>query len=602
MFVLVILAGGAAAAQAGLLTLQNGLDGYTGCEDTFAADRDDYFNHGVAIKYSGTWYHRLRAHLGLGEKRFKAFVRFNDLDTAIPVSGADQIQSAKLYLYKYDTGGSPGNFSAVAAYRSLKPWVEGQGGLGHTDQNWTRDSLSGASNYYWNAARQLYSYTQHSGSVYWTGVPDGITIEHFQFGSAYNFANWHSVASMADVDAAYEWYHDTAADRVYFHTSHSGVFGSAGVSYYVAADRWADTAGTGATDIDTSDPLTGDWPDGTTDGWGYIDITPWVKDWYTNPATNYGVLLTPDDNDIRWYQSEYSDTTLGPYLEIEYEAGGPIPEPASLGLLGAALLAMRKRKRSLFTSLSRRHAMKHVASLCLIVGLLVVLAGSANAVPWELPPHTTLAVDFGPSDDPQTTEAGWVSFACGPHNTWVNGVTYTHAYGVHTVSVSATDTPSGGLQLRAKRESSPTDSGDFTWGDVYNDHVFTYNTMMIKIEGLEASHTYEKLYLLNKGGSGAGRISEMWLSLGSPTTHVFHTIGAADPVTNNDPGSIMELAGPTSTAAGELQISFRTASGSSVSSWTNGFILVDTPPEGPVPEPASLGLLGVALLALRKRR
>lgn len=239
----------------------------------------------------------------------------------------------------------------------------------------------------------------------------------------------------------------------------------------------------------------------------------------------------------------------------------------------------------------------------LAAGLAVGFAGAANAAPWELPDETVLAVDFGPTEPPtDTTETGWVSFQAGADNAWTNNVTYTHTYAPYTVSVSATVPDSPTLQLRARRESSPTDSGDFTWGNVYNDSVFTYNTMMIKIEGLEANHTYEKLYLLN-GGGAAGRISKMWLTLGTPVTPVLHTLGAA-PTANNDPGSIMELADPTTNALGELEISFTTNPGSpgGVSSWTNGFILVDYPQDVPVPEPAGLGLVGLAALALNRRR
>ena len=167
----------------------------------------------------------------------------------------------------------------------------------------------------------------------------------------------------------------------------------------------------------------------------------------------------------------------------------------------------------------------------LMAGVMMAFAGTASAVPWELPDDTVLAVDFGPTEPPtDTTETGWVSFQAGAHDAWVPGP-YSHTYGTYTVTVSATSAPSLGLELRARRGASPADAGDFTWGNVYNDHVFTYNTMMIKIEGLEANHTYEKLYLLNIGGGGAGgRVSKMWLSLGSPSTPVLHTVGAAAPV------------------------------------------------------------------------
>ena len=102
--------------------------------------------------------------------------------------------------------------------------------------------------------------------------------------------------------------------------------------------------------------------------------------------------------------------------------------------------------------------------MVLIGGLLVALTGTASAVPWELPDDTVLAVDFGPTELPtDTTEAGWVSFQCGADNTWLPGP-YQHTYGTDTVTVSATSTPSAGLELRARRGTTPVDAGDLTVG------------------------------------------------------------------------------------------------------------------------------------------
>jgi len=602
---LVIVLG--AAAQADMVKLQNGLDGYAGCEDTWTGNVNNYFNYGSNTKFgSDPWDQDLRAYQRIdNEKRYKTLVRFGGLDTKIPAGAT--ITGAKLYLYKSYGQAGGGTYSNVGAYKVLHNWVEGVGGQALDDQNWTTDSLSGVNVPYWNAATQLgggHAKTAGYTNVYEASVPAGADIVDFQHGSAFQ-APWAKKATIAEVDAqAASWYHDTAANKVYFRYGHAGVYGTTGVSYYVSGDKWGDTSATGVgTDLDGT-PETGDWPDTTSEGWGYVDVTAWAQGWWANPATNFGVLVTPNTNEIRWRSSEYATVADRPYLEIEFEAGGDIiPEPAGLGLVGLALLGLHKKKRRSSTLL-RRPAMKAKALLIVLMGgLLVALTGTASAGPWELPENTLLAVDFGPTPPPaDTTESGWVSFQGGVHNVWEPGP-YQHTYGAYTVTVSATSVPSSGLELRARRGTTPADAGDFTWGDVYNDHLFTYNTMMIKIAGLELNHTYEKLYLLNIGGGGAGgRVSKMWLSLGSPNTPVLHTVGAAEPIANNDPGSIMELADPTADAFGELEISFTTNSGSSVSSWTNGFILVDYPAAPPIPEPTGLGLMGLALLAVRKKQ
>ena len=93
----------------------------------------------------------------------------------------------------------------------------------------------------------------------------------------------------------------------------------------------------------------------------------------------------------------------------------------------------------------------------------------------------------------------------------------------------------------------------------------------------------------------------MFLGTTTTPTPVDHTLGTT-PTTNLDPGSVIEMTDVTTTAAGELEISYTTAPNSSVSAWTNGFILIDYPAAGPIPEPAGLGLVGLALMALRRKR
>ena len=182
-------------------------------------------------------------------------------------------------------------------------------------------------------------------------VPAGITIDHFQLGSCYNSSLWTSVGSIGAVDVTgWSWYQDTAADIVYFQLGHAGVASAVGMSYFVPADKWDGGSCTGVGDIDKanrSDP--GDWPDTGLLGWASIplDLTAWVQAWLDNPTTNFGVMLCSEGSEIRWYSSEYAgDTSLRPKLLITYEAGGAVPEPAGLSLIGLALITLRRGKRS----------------------------------------------------------------------------------------------------------------------------------------------------------------------------------------------------------------------------------------------------------------
>jgi hypothetical protein len=146
------------------------------------------------------------------------------------------------------------------------------------------------------------------------------------------------------------WFQD--GNTLYF--SENRDFGDTyGFSYYVPTDKWNGRGCTGDGDVDKSDPETGDWPDNTDSGWNAVglDVTDWVKTWFSNPAANYGLMITSGGKEGGWRTSEYNagtvenpDYTLGPKLVIDYN---PVPEPGTvtlslLSLFGIWVLARRR--------------------------------------------------------------------------------------------------------------------------------------------------------------------------------------------------------------------------------------------------------------------
>jgi hypothetical protein len=331
-----------AAAEGDVIVLQQNLSGYAGVADTWTGNFDSYSNHGGAPE--------MRAFQDLDERRYKALVRFDGLAGEIPAPGADQILSAELHLCK-SYGQSGNSYANVTAYRLLRPWVEGVGDTGG-DQNWTRNSLSGANIHYRVPPQFIdaWSVTDGYTNVREAAVPDGVTVDHFGYGSHYKATAWAPVASIAAVESTSEsWYHDTAADMVYFNASRMDVGNTVGFAYYLPEDRWDGKSATGDADVDKASSIVGDWPDDTVGGWGWIYVTGWVRQWFADPATNHGVLVTAGGAEIGWWGSEYNagtaespDYTLGPKLVIEY-----VPAPAALVLLaaGGPLMLRRRRRR-----------------------------------------------------------------------------------------------------------------------------------------------------------------------------------------------------------------------------------------------------------------
>lgn len=391
-----ILVATVGSAQGIPLVLQNDLGGYMGVEDNCW---DNWSSTEEVRNYGGFGFLR---YYDTGAKR-KIVIRFNDLDSVIPVPSGSVI-SAKLALRQYKSD-YPNNSHTdnVAFYKMTHDWVEGT-----TDRSYIPQD--GCSYRYFRGTRNVpdAGWTYHApGTVIdGTAVPAGTNIWSYQAGAGVTVAkvmfdqewsskDWDmkttSAALMTDTKSGYQ-----SGTTVYVNdyestaTKHPNQ-GDHGFAYLHAADKWpnagAGPSGDGALyDRDNANPIYASWNDLIWNYAGYtggdlasyegesdfqeVDITAWVKDWMDNPASNHGLMVSKGlrgTNGRFFFSSEiakfdvvgrkcygeyqYSsgnaidlDWTYGPKLIIEYELP-PIPEPAGLGLIGMALLALR-RKRS----------------------------------------------------------------------------------------------------------------------------------------------------------------------------------------------------------------------------------------------------------------
>jgi len=377
------------SAQGIPLVLQNGLDGYMGCEDNCW---DNWSSATEVRNYGG--YDFLR-YYGSDARR-KIVIRFNDLDTLIPVPSGSVI-SAKLALRQYKSE-YPNNSHTdnVAFYKMTHDWVEGT-----TDRPYiTQDGCS--YQYYAGTRHVAGAWTYHApGTVIdGTAVPAGTDIWSYQVGAGvtvdkgmydmeWSSSSWDmkatSAALMTDTTSCYQ-----SGTTVYVnHAEATAATNPDNTAhkfcYFEDVDKWP--GGVGAQADRDPTPIYASWEDLIWDYAGYagsdlasyegesdfqeVDITAWVQEWMDNPGSNYGVMIsrgTGGTNGRFFFASEIDefyvanrkcygeynynqggvlptalDLTYGPKLIIEYELP-PVPEPAGLGLVGMALMALRRRR------------------------------------------------------------------------------------------------------------------------------------------------------------------------------------------------------------------------------------------------------------------
>ncbi len=346
----------AAVAQADTAILRDGLDGYAGTRDTVfnQGPTGGYCQSGGSVTGLYTFHSSFDSDVIL--------VAFEGLDAI----NAGSVISAKLKMYKYSDayGGSQYKIQQLG-----QAWAEG------TENGSYSDNVDGATHRSrlgptlvtdadWVAtAGNAWKYTppaplgprQKSPSdplrrwvleSYTTYFRSADVTTYEEPGDAF--------ASLALLEAAgptfsngFGYFYDTGTDELYMRADNDA--GKPQAIWVVDMNNWWDSntrRAPGYFEATAAGAGAGVWVE-----WDVTDLAQrWLgTDAYAGaPQLNAGVQMTCSNSGSgaggRFYSREYvDDGTLRPTLIIEYEVP-PVPEPAGLGLMGLALMSLRKRR------------------------------------------------------------------------------------------------------------------------------------------------------------------------------------------------------------------------------------------------------------------
>jgi hypothetical protein len=340
------------------VTLQNGLDGYTGCADVMLNQSP---SSNQAYGYGGTD----TSYTYSGTSESELFLVKFDL-APLQARGPVSILDAKLKLYCYNNSyGGP-----TRAQQLGMDWTEGTGshyshscdGAGHRNRH-ELVSVTNDPDYSWT----LDTDPNNTNNLYKVHVPSGI-IDDPRFGGDHTYCirrgytdrlRWYDYTrdagedydSKANLDAAasgfsngFAYWYDSANSDLYVQMQDGS---SPTAIYFIEGDNswdWNSRLAAGYWETQIDGP--------TAPAWHEFDVTEMVQKWMGldgEPLTaNYGLqfdAVNKYSNGRRYYLSEYADdASLRPILEVEYVP--PVAEPAGLSLLGLTLLGLKRRKRS----------------------------------------------------------------------------------------------------------------------------------------------------------------------------------------------------------------------------------------------------------------
>ena len=378
-----LMVAGAATADTFVLKEQLGA-GYTYCDTldtqiTRTGSGEEY-NFGavktIRMSTSGSsWY-------------YGGVIRF-DL-SAIPVGGrvigVKGVNSATLRMYRLN-----GDCGTLQVNQMTQTWDEGT-----SNGDWGQ-VFDGAGCYASRAGTNVSTGTYQSTVHATVAKPAGVTVYYFDnvtdlaedpaVGTRHYIARWEGTTffrnwdlinrrmsqatSLDDLVDNYEghdraYYYDDPNDRVYLS------FNNRDTRYFETTDLWVDSVWDGSQTkgiLDGSIDSANTYTDAaSSNGWYEVGITPVADNWLVDGDPNYGVRLRSTSGysqGTRFVASErtekYDPVTgvweghaqylpwegiyVQPELVLDVEMERLVPEPAGLGLLGLALLGLRRKRR-----------------------------------------------------------------------------------------------------------------------------------------------------------------------------------------------------------------------------------------------------------------